>query len=51
MDDPADDPREFHTHGGLGGGLADDGVPPGIDAFLRASTYVLARCRLIDNNT
>lgn len=36
MDDTADDPRAFHATGlGLGGEGLDDGVPPGMDTFLR----------------
>jgi E3 ubiquitin-protein ligase RNF115/126 len=34
MEDLADDPREFAHSGNVD--LDEDGLPPGIDAFLRA---------------
>jgi len=36
MEDPSDDPREFQHAGAADVGA--DGLPPGIDTFLRSST-------------
>lgn len=48
MEDPADDPRDFAHSGNVDFG--EDGLPPGIDAFLRADSpgscadYLLNYC-------